>query len=233
MESKLVTSSKRLKEDLGYSELHHCYNSDLNQLEIKEFDTVLSLKECVLKPGMGFLPHKHDGVFMIIFPITGAMEQKRSDGSSITMDEGTVVFMNETNTGPEHFEYNKSDKEKFRCLVIELQPSQEHKISFNQLTHYSYTENSLTLLNLSPSYYGLQKKVEDPFLLYYGKFTTEKQLNYQFQKGSKLIILNITATTTVNETHVLKPMDSLFLWDCNKNLSLQTSEESSFLILEI
>lgn len=232
MEMFLLKSKNRITENREAYNIHHCYDREKYNNPISNyFKNLVSVKDCEIKPNMGFLPHIHKNMELITVAIKGTLVQTNNLGETHHITPGKVQVMS-AGSGVSHFEYNKSTDTTLNCIQFCIIPT------------INYTKPKSEILSIEKNIKGFQKitptetistnntKILENLHLYYGSLDSDTTKTYHLKNNKKgILILNISGNIEVNG-EVLENRDTLVLRKISE-LTIKSKNTSIFFLFEI
>jgi len=228
MDNKIILSTNRFIESTGFGKITHSHSEQFTSLpRINVFKSFLGLKEFLVKPGRGLLPHVHENMTAILVPLKGMLAQKSKKNPNTVISEGEVQLL-QYRKGDLHIEYNLNKTKNLDCLVYMLSSKNKN----NHSTVFKLRNQTNTIQKILES--TLINNQEEKVRFYVANFKPNVQQTFSFKKSDKGIILYIVSGEIIlnEENHTLKKNDTYALWN-KETISFTTSKKTKFFILEI
>ncbi|WP_339703461.1 hypothetical protein [uncultured Marixanthomonas sp.] len=226
MHTKVITHATKYKEETGYGHMFHNFTEKTTPLTNTEvFSSFLGLKEIIIRPNLGLLPHLHKNQTLIIVNLSGTLAQRSILNESTIIPKDTIQLI-EYKEGS-HFEYNMDKSTTIHCLAFILTSKNEKNIS--ELFTLSSDKNRLSMV-FENSVTNTKKQT---ISFYQGVFDKNKTKTYHFGPiKSGFICYLYSGELLLEHNVVLKEKDTVALWDKN-SLSFTVTQDSRFFILKI
>lgn len=230
MENKIILSASRYVESTNFGNISHRFSDKNYSLpKVNPFKSLLALQEFFLKPGLGLLPHSHEGITSILIPLSGSLAQRNLKEGHVTISEGEVQLLC-YEKGNMHLEYNHDKKRNLDCLVVSL--SSKNKKNCNELFKLKSERNSVQKVFDSP----IINDEKEHLHMYVGNYDAQKKhfCNLHPQRKGVLLYMVYGEMTVHNQekSHTLNKKDVFALWN-KDDVYFTTSKKSKFFMFKI
>ena len=197
----------------------------------KGFGLLHTFNDDVVKPGGGFGLHPHTNMEIVSIMLQGKMNHKDSMGFSDIVEKDWVQIMS-AGRGLKHEEYNIGE-EDVQFLQIWIEPKLQNIEPRYQRRNFS-RENRKNLLKTVVSNEEGQEHcwINQNAKISLGYFDAGHTITYTLNQLNKCVYIFVMegALSVANET--IGKRDAIGVWETG-NISLQTAEASSFIVIEI
>ena len=231
METVLYPVAARGTKDIGWLRSNFVLSFSNYYNPVKSaFGTLFAFNDDYLEVGKGFGIHPHINMEIISILLKGKMNHKDTMGYSTVIEEGGVQIMS-AGSGLKHEEYNIGEEE-VNFLQIWIYPKQQNINPRYQTRSFPKARRKNQLVTIISSEEGLAHCwINQNAKLSLGYFEKGRQVSYQFRPENMcLFIFNISGSIAVNGQQVPE-RDAIGIWDTD-NISIDSNEESEFLIIE-
>lgn len=197
------------------------------------FGALRVLNDDIIAAGMGFGTHPHDNMEIITIVLQGELAHRDSMGNGSVIRPGEVQVMS-AGTGIQHSEFNHSEENETSLLQIWVFPDKKNvEPRYGQAKFQEDEMKGKWRTVVSPDGAEQSLWIHQQAWFSLGEFEAGANLTYELKKPGNGVYLFLISGEVEVGTEKLNQRDGLCMEQIGSGFSIQTSQPSKILIMEV